>query len=727
MAFQKTNFIPNQTEPTAKFMNELQDTIIKIEKTLDKEYQGYYKIPAIIFDMMDYNTEKFYLTKAISDGWINPTHINYGDILYYTNFFEVHQVKIEKMYTSSGEIIDFNIHSHYDIDSIDLSNSQFWGEGDGYGYISECCFWFSNSNIMNGFNTFAIMGKSQIILDSPQGDNTPISENVFLSGTNNVVGCRGYQILSSERIDSNTGKYVLDSISTIDGEWNEIGDVHDVVALFPGDVYSVMSGPTYVDIGEILSVNESTNEIIVSNYVPLQEDREQNILFISSKPYLGTVDIGQNARADGYGNYALLNGAHADGKLTKAIAPYSRTGGLRTIAKGHGSVADGQYLIATRNYQRVAGQWNEIDEDKKYLDIVGCGSSKERKNAYTLDEEGNGSFLGNITGKDVLINSNIDSISILGDTQMVDGDAFSAYPYDLALNGKSIYQFATVFDDFELNSVSNISRDELVINDKMKVIRKVKKIVLGDNLGKGKNNSYYFKQNTETLEDGTKALMKRFQITLEDTKDKYDNYLLTTDEINKINSGEAVFDTYVAFCTHFTQSRISDGETYFNLQLRNNSFVLSFRDKNAVDIRKTVDSNTYYSKEEIANKITSGELVGYDIRTLPIVIYLTLLEPYEEEIEGDFTEEWNNFKNNYNNSSIIEAGCDYFAVNSGKLGESTSTKTQINYMPIMKYVDNKVSKEVNELYAYIDEQLKDFDTALDNAIALCDTYIEGGA
>ena len=41
--------------------------------------------------------------------------------------------------------------------------------------------------------------------------------------------------------------------------------------------------------------------------------------------------------------------------------------------------------------QSVRGLYNEIDNGGKYLDIVGCGTSGDRrKNAYALDKQGNG-------------------------------------------------------------------------------------------------------------------------------------------------------------------------------------------------------------------------------------------------------------------------------------------------------------------------------------------------
>ena len=41
--------------------------------------------------------------------------------------------------------------------------------------------------------------------------------------------------------------------------------------------------------------------------------------------------------------------------------------------------------------------YNEIDNGGKYLDIVGCGTSEDkRKNAYALDKQGNGYFGGKV-------------------------------------------------------------------------------------------------------------------------------------------------------------------------------------------------------------------------------------------------------------------------------------------------------------------------------------------
>ena len=41
MSFEKINFIPNQTEPTAEFINNLQDEVINKFKIIDIDFSDY--------------------------------------------------------------------------------------------------------------------------------------------------------------------------------------------------------------------------------------------------------------------------------------------------------------------------------------------------------------------------------------------------------------------------------------------------------------------------------------------------------------------------------------------------------------------------------------------------------------------------------------------------------------------------------------------------------------
>lgn len=89
----------------------------------------------------------------------------------------------------------------------------------------------------------------------------------------------------------------------------------------------------------------------------------------------------------GIGNQADGDGSHAEGVDTRTI--------------GIGSHAEGLGSIAKADYQHVSGTYNYVEEDK--LVIVGNGHINDnytgdatRSNAYTLDQDGNAWFAGDI-------------------------------------------------------------------------------------------------------------------------------------------------------------------------------------------------------------------------------------------------------------------------------------------------------------------------------------------
>lgn len=79
----------------------------------------------------------------------------------------------------------------------------------------------------------------------------------------------------------------------------------------------------------------------------------------------------------------------------KGIGSFSING----IAEGENSVAIGEGTVAGSQGQQVSGKYNVIDDDNTYLQIVGNGTNEDnRSNAYTLDQNGNAQFAGDVTG-----------------------------------------------------------------------------------------------------------------------------------------------------------------------------------------------------------------------------------------------------------------------------------------------------------------------------------------
>lgn len=109
---------------------------------------------------------------------------------------------------------------------------------------------------------------------------------------------------------------------------------------------------------------------------------------------------------------ATASYSHAEGYRTESSGMYSHSEGIMTLASGQGahvegfyavasglrSHAEGSYTLASSQYQHVEGKFNVEDKANKYAHIVGNGTSKTaRKNAYTLDWDGNGWFAGNVS------------------------------------------------------------------------------------------------------------------------------------------------------------------------------------------------------------------------------------------------------------------------------------------------------------------------------------------
>ena len=88
-----------------------------------------------------------------------------------------------------------------------------------------------------------------------------------------------------------------------------------------------------------------------------------------------------------------------------ASGNYSHAEGENTTASGVAAHAEGKGSIANGRLQHVQGSYNIQDNNDKYADIIGGGSSDtDRKNIHTVDWDGNGWFAGGLkvggTGQD---------------------------------------------------------------------------------------------------------------------------------------------------------------------------------------------------------------------------------------------------------------------------------------------------------------------------------------
>lgn len=111
---------------------------------------------------------------------------------------------------------------------------------------------------------------------------------------------------------------------------------------------------------------------------------------------LSSKAIGNASHAEGYGT-ASGNGSHAEGHGV-AIGNASHAEGMGEARSAY-SHAEGEGTIANCECQHVQGRYNEVDVDGRYAFIIGKGTghnTQERKNAFTVDWEGNGRFAGSL-------------------------------------------------------------------------------------------------------------------------------------------------------------------------------------------------------------------------------------------------------------------------------------------------------------------------------------------
>lgn len=110
-----------------------------------------------------------------------------------------------------------------------------------------------------------------------------------------------------------------------------------------------------------------------------------------------TAALGERAHSDGYRTIADGNESHAENLRTKARGYASHSEGGDTEANGDYSHSGGQGTIANGLCQRTGGRFNVVDNENRYLEIIGNGKDgNHRSNAYTLDHDGNGAFAGDV-------------------------------------------------------------------------------------------------------------------------------------------------------------------------------------------------------------------------------------------------------------------------------------------------------------------------------------------
>ena len=113
---------------------------------------------------------------------------------------------------------------------------------------------------------------------------------------------------------------------------------------------------------------------------------------------ISTIASGDYSHAEGDNTTANGVASHAEGVNTTASGDFSHAEGGNTIASTDFSHAEGYYTIASTDFQHVQGRFNIEDTGRIYAHIVGNGmSDTERRNAHTLDWNGNAWYQGKLS------------------------------------------------------------------------------------------------------------------------------------------------------------------------------------------------------------------------------------------------------------------------------------------------------------------------------------------
>lgn len=169
--------------------------------------------------------------------------------------------------------------------------------------------------------------------------NRAISQSSISEGMGSFAGLKGYRY-------TNTGSVTNSLTFEVVPEGWAIGDV-----------VSVVNDSKYPDCATIASI--SGTKVTFTENLPFDSivdefDWDSKIAYISVKPFIGNIDLGYGAYAEGVGSKALNAAAHAEGRETKAFGQYSHTEGRETKAQ-YCAHAEGRNTEATGNYSHAEG------------------------------------------------------------------------------------------------------------------------------------------------------------------------------------------------------------------------------------------------------------------------------------------------------------------------------------------------------------------------------------
>ena len=274
------------------------------------------------------------------------------------------------------------------------------GTGGGSVDVDDDLSETSTNPVQNKVVTAALDGKQANVIGVEILET--ICENVVFNDS-----APTYTLPSAITLDSEA-LYYIDCYyydGSVSGELNEKYTLHAFTRLSNS---TVKWGSNNNAKAIILEPNKVTNNWrssghtnIISIYkVKINQSDPMSLVAINTNGYRTTAPGGYNAYAEGHKNIALGYATHAEGRENYALGDYSHVEGSYSYANAYASHAEGYCTVADGDYQHVQGKFNVEDEDGEFAHIVGNGTSNsDRKNAHTLDWDGNAWFAGNMEGK----------------------------------------------------------------------------------------------------------------------------------------------------------------------------------------------------------------------------------------------------------------------------------------------------------------------------------------
>ena len=237
------------------------------------------------------------------------------------------------------------------------------------------------------------------------------------------------------------------------------------------------------------------------------------------------------SHAEGQGTVASGYASHAEGAMTTASGYITHAEGQNTVAGAYVTHAEGYNTIASSDYQHVQGKYNKTGN---YAHIVGNGTSdSNRKNAHTLDWDGNAWYQGNVyvggTSKDnsnklateLYVDNAIANIDTECNITVIGGqeEMYIFSPDDVPDNSQGVYLFRNV----EISGYSIYEGDWLMSINTYTGDDNVKWIDIVDTWG---NDSYFYvDENGELVLDDEEGYVLSSELELYADKEYVDSLI----------------------------------------------------------------------------------------------------------------------------------------------------------------------------------------------------------